>query len=98
MVGWAVAIVALALALVLVNAGRASASGRERRRLARIERQVQLIMDHLGVVESLPNVVAELDRGRRVQAIKAYREATGAGLGEAKAAVDAMARERGLQP
>jgi hypothetical protein len=69
------------------------------RRLARIERQLSLIMERLDVQDpepSMPGVVRELEQGRKIQAIKIYREETGAGLAEAKAAVEAIARERGL--
>jgi hypothetical protein len=69
------------------------------RRLAAIERKLQLVIDHLGIAEpqpAMPDVVRELDAGRKIQAIKAYRDATGAGLKEAKDAVDEMARQRGL--
>jgi ribosomal protein L7/L12 len=73
-----------------------AAEKRRARRLARIERQLQAIMDHLGIVEpALPQVVQALEAGKRLQAIKAYRDATGAGLKEARAAVDSIARERG---
>jgi ribosomal protein L7/L12 len=41
-------------------------------------------------------VLSNLDAGNKIQAIKAYREATGAGLKEAKDAVEEMARQRGL--
>jgi ribosomal protein L7/L12 len=44
----------------------------------------------------MPGVVRELEQGRKIQAIKIYREETGAGLAEAKAAVEAIAGERGL--
>lgn len=73
-------------------------SARERR-LARIERKLQLIMDQMGIIATesdMVEVVAQLERDKKIQAIKAYREATGAGLKEAKSAVEAMARERGL--
>jgi Ribosomal protein L7/L12 C-terminal domain len=99
MIGWWVALAAFALALVMAVAGRGSRSGDVERRLTRIERRLQLVVDHLGIVEpqpSYPGVIAELDQGRKIQAIKAYREATGVGLKEAKAAVDAIARERGV--
>ncbi|WP_431044214.1 ribosomal protein L7/L12 [Streptomyces sp. P1-3] len=64
------------------------------RRIARVERKIDLILDHLGLREHDPELerVAELARnGRKIQAIKAYREVTGAGLKEAKDAVDRMA-------
>jgi ribosomal protein L7/L12 len=41
----------------------------------------------------LPEVIDELARGRTIHAIKAYREATGAGLVEAKHAVEALERQ-----
>ena len=69
------------------------------RRLARIERQLDLIMRRLEIEEPespLPGVVAELEQGRKINAIKIYREQTGAGLAEAKAAVERIASERGL--
>ncbi|GAA1803315.1 hypothetical protein HC028_04860 [Planosporangium flavigriseum] len=77
----------------------AKEESRRTRRLAVIERRLQLVMDHLGVVDKqpeLPEVVRELEAGRKIQAIKAYRDATGAGLKEAKDAVEALARSRGL--
>ena len=37
-----------------------------------------------------------LKKGEKIQAIKLYREQTGAGLAEAKAAVEAIARRHGL--
>ncbi|MFJ8585743.1 ribosomal protein L7/L12 [Streptomyces sp. NPDC093595] len=64
------------------------------RRIARLETKVDLILDHLGIEHTDPRLgrVGELLRqGQRIEAIKAYREITGAGLKEAKDAVDAMA-------
>ncbi|WP_326688910.1 MULTISPECIES: ribosomal protein L7/L12 [unclassified Streptomyces] len=63
------------------------------RRLARVERKVDLILEHLGVQEHDPWLaeVAELARsGQKIQAIKRYRELTGEGLKEAKNVVDRM--------
>ena len=45
-------------------------------------------------LDLLTEVNAHLDDGKKVCAIKAYREATGVGIKEAKAAVDAMCLER----
>jgi ribosomal protein L7/L12 len=65
-------------------------------RLAAIERKLDLIMAHLGIEEPEPTLppraVQELVAGRKIAAIKAYREATGAGLREAKDAVEAYER------
>jgi hypothetical protein len=69
------------------------------RRLARIERRLDLITKRLEIEESeppVPGVVEQLEQGKKIQAIKTYREQTGAGLAEAKAAVESIARERGL--
>jgi ribosomal protein L7/L12 len=43
-----------------------------------------------------PELAIALQRGRKIEAIKIYRTVTGAGLGEAKTAVEAMERELGL--
>jgi hypothetical protein len=72
---------------------------RHSRRLTAIERRMQLIMDHLGIAEPvhpMPDVVRHLEAGEKIQAIKAYRKATGAGLKEAKDAVEQLAAQRGL--
>lgn len=42
------------------------------------------------------NLVVLLERGKKIDAIKEYREATGAGLKEAKDAVEALSAEYGL--
>jgi hypothetical protein len=44
-----------------------------------------------------PELVAALQRGRMIEAIKIYREQTGVGLKEAKAAVEEMARDFGVR-
>lgn len=73
-------------------------------RLVRLERQVDFLFRRLGIdpnsvtgpdaplPSSLHVAIAE---GRMVEAVKIYRKATGAGLLEAKRAVDAMARQAG---
>lgn len=48
------------------------------------------------VPEWLRPVVAELRGGNKIAAIKAYRQATGVGLAEAKATVEGLARQLGL--
>jgi len=64
-------------------------------RLRRIERKLDLIIEHLGirydeaVRDGLSDEVRSLaDEGRKIAAIKAYRQSTGASLVEAKRAVD----------
>jgi ribosomal protein L7/L12 len=64
------------------------------RRLRRLEEQVGLLSERLGLpfddpAAGMPAEVVELARsGKTIQAIKLYRELTGVGLGEAKDFVD----------
>jgi ribosomal protein L7/L12 len=89
------------LVLLVAGSGRRTAADHQARRLAAVERKLDLVMAHLGIHEPEPDapgaVLQELLAGRKIQAIKAYREATGAGLREAKDAVELLARQRGLQ-
>ncbi|MGK5445374.1 hypothetical protein ACSNN7_26605 [Micromonospora sp. URMC 105] len=89
-------IVLLLLVVVLLGAQLSLPARRDgtAARLAEIERRLQLVMDHLGVVDegpALPGVREHLARGEKIKAIKAYRAATGADLKTAKEAVEAMA-------
>ncbi|MEU8776243.1 ribosomal protein L7/L12 [Streptomyces sp. NPDC048606] len=63
-------------------------------RADRLERRLGLVLDHFGIEEPEPagmdRVRALAREGRAVSAIKVYREITGAGLVEAKQAVEAM--------
>ncbi|MDT0463053.1 ribosomal protein L7/L12 [Streptomyces gibsoniae] len=63
------------------------------RRVARIEQKLDLILDRMGLDAAdaaLDGVTALVREGKRIQAIKLYREVTGAGLKEAKEAVERM--------
>jgi len=83
----------LAAIVIASFAGLESKLVRTDRRIARVERKLDLVLDHLGLHEdepSLPQVAALLRDGKKIQAIKAYREATGADLREAKEAVERM--------
>ncbi|MFI2377102.1 hypothetical protein ACH5AO_18795 [Streptomyces sp. NPDC018964] len=63
------------------------------RRAARVERKLDTVMRHLGLQEEIPGREEILDlvrRGKKIQAIKLYRETTGADLVEAKQAVDRL--------
>ncbi|MEU1528238.1 ribosomal protein L7/L12 [Streptomyces fagopyri] len=84
---------ALAMVVFASYAGLEGRLGRTDRRIARVERKLDLILGHLGIQENEPELeqVAALARdGRKIQAIKAYREFTGVGLKEAKDAVERM--------
>ncbi len=84
----------LIAAVVLVGiAGVESRISRADRRVARVERKLDLVLDHLGLAEHDPRMdeVASLAReGKIVQAVKRYREITGDGLKESKEAVDRL--------
>ncbi|WP_433624237.1 ribosomal protein L7/L12 [Nocardia sp. CA-120079] len=75
-------------------------NNRLERRIDRLERKLDLIIKHLGLPSQDPatpyDEIDELIRqGRKIHAIKLYRDLTGSGLREAKDAVEA--RERHLR-
>lgn len=95
------ALVGLAAVLVLVavtaSIGQKEAERRQMRRLAIVERKLDAVLEQLGVQVPEPHlaeVEALLRRGKTIHAIKAYREATGADLREAKEAVDRLSGRR----
>ena len=72
-------------------------------RVFQLEAQVKFLYTHLGVtfVEDIspiddPQVIAALRQGNLIEAIKAYRLSTNAGLAEAKAAVEEIRARVGL--
>lgn len=72
-----------------------SSGGDVSARLARIEQKLDLLIAGLGLAGGgqdprLAEVRALAAGGRKIEAIKLYREITGQGLREAKEAVDAM--------
>jgi ribosomal protein L7/L12 len=83
------------LGVLIVVTSRANPARDMERQVARLERKVDLILGQLGIAyaEELPKGAADLlARGQKIEAIKVYRMATGAGLAEAKAAVEAYQR------
>ncbi|NBH08188.1 ribosomal protein L7/L12 [Amycolatopsis sp. SID8362] len=83
--------------LVVVVALGSSATDRRLtrvdRRLARMETKLDAIAEKLGVTVEEPGldeVVALVRQGRKIQAIKVYRERTGADLKDAKDAVERL--------
>jgi len=72
-------------------------------RLFRLENRVAFLFQELGLEEKyqaemgqgimelgMAEIVALLRMGRKIEAIKLYRQQTGTGLAEAKAAIDRM--------
>ncbi|MEV7169877.1 hypothetical protein AB0O18_09295 [Streptomyces sp. NPDC093224] len=61
----------------------------------RMERRLALVLEHFGIEEPEPagmdEVRALIREDRLISAVKAYRRITGAGLAEAKLAVDELA-------
>jgi hypothetical protein len=82
------------VALTLLNTERQA--GGIRRDLARVDRKLSLLLKEMNIscdeVGGLSDRVKELarDPSRKIEAIKAYREETGAGLAEAKQTVEAF--------
>lgn len=73
------------------------------RRITRLERKVDLLLERADISEAdldrelqpdLGRVTELLRNGKRIQAIKVYRKITGAHLVEAKNSVERMAGER----
>ena len=60
-----------------------------------LEREGRLPLgDHRDLSNPSEEIVSLLEQGRKIEAIKLYREQTGAGLKEAKEAVEEVARQR----
>ncbi len=74
-----------------------------RLRVSRLEAQVDQLYKYLGITFSEdggraedPRIIAALKKRKIIDAIKYYRENTGAGLAEAKSAVEAIQARLGL--
>lgn len=92
------AVVILGLFLLpgpLANRERA----RTRAQLTAIDRKLDAVLQHLEITIGPcdhPEVVRHLIYGRKIHAIKAYRDQTGATLADAKAEVERIARHHNL--
>lgn len=77
--------------IVCILAGYFAALGNK---VEMIRRKVNAIAQHLGMdaggTQVPPQVLGLIQVGRKIEAIKVYREATGASLSDAKRAVEAM--------
>ena len=86
------------LIVVMLISNRISASGHRRSQqhaLDKLNTKIDLVMAQLDVVVPEPEGIADVDAliraDRKIEAIKRYRELTGDGLVDAKAAVDRRA-------
>ena len=68
-----------------------------RQRVSKLERQVAYLLDHLRLQYAedphqgvSPEILDLLRQGRKIQAIKLFREETGTGLREAKEFIDSL--------
>lgn len=75
------------------------------RRVRQLEQRMEQIAAHLGLPPLTGGAMAQqlgpdfdqaLLAGKKIQAIKIYRQVTGAGLADAKNEVERIARDRGL--
>ena len=88
----------VAAALIAVTIVARMASGEyQRHALSRLEAKLDALLKHEGIQfdpfsDCPPAEVDALRRGKKIDAIKAYREATGAGLKEAKEYVEEVQR------
>jgi ribosomal protein L7/L12 len=97
-----VALVVLLVGLIMLGMAASANSRREQlraaARLTAIERKLDAVVAHLGIAvpdQELPDVVRLVREDRRIEAIRAYRQETGASLLEAKNAVDTIASRFG---
>ncbi|MFD9895256.1 hypothetical protein ACFWY9_38450 [Amycolatopsis sp. NPDC059027] len=85
-------VVALLILGILAGASRGPGTRSLEYRLARVERKLDLVLDHLGITEPAGELTVEvaalLAQGKKIAAVKHYREATGTTLRDAKDAVD----------
>lgn len=93
--------VILVLMFLLFTGGSAYAAlrPRERARLFRIDRKLDLIIKHLQIDSSTLDEISEevkqlADQGQKIPAIKLHREQTGLGLRDAKEDVEAYLANR----
>lgn len=95
-------VVVLACAVIVSVQTRLLALQRRLDRLSRMEGKLDAMLKHAGIrfdpLDGLPKeALAALRQGRKIDAIKHYRQATGAGLAEAKDVIEeALRREAPL--
>jgi|SRR5580704_6374772 ribosomal protein L7/L12 len=97
-----IAVVGLCLAcLIAIIGARITAVERRIAGLSSVDAKLDLLLQHAGLkydpYKNVPTTVVEaLRAGKKITAIKCYREATGVGLKEAKDFVEALQRRSGV--
>ena len=91
------ALIAVAAIVVALVGARIGSIEQRLGALSRLEGKLDAVLKHQGIRfdpygETPPAVLDALRRGRTIEAIKAYRLATGVGLKEAKDYVDELRR------
>jgi ribosomal protein L7/L12 len=94
------AFVCLGIALISVLTAQTAALQKRASALSRIEAKLDLLLKNAGIgydafADLPPPVVEALRAGEKFRAIKCYREATGAGLKEAKEFIEEAQRRAG---
>jgi ribosomal protein L7/L12 len=92
-----------AVAMAALIAMRVAARERHLRTLSRLEAKLDALLKHQGIqfnpyADAPAAVVDALRRGKKIEAIKEYRAATGAGLKDAKDYVDELERRTAARP
>ncbi len=83
----------VALFLVVLGSSWTSTGSNNAQLVGRLDRKVDLILKHLGIdpnQEVNQEIVELMKAGQKIQAIKLYRQQTGAGLKEAKDYVESL--------
>jgi len=84
-------------AIAVLVVARIASRAHDGRGLPRVEAKIDALLKHHGVrfdpySDVPPTVIEALHRGNKIEAIKAYRAATGTGLKEAKEYVEEIQR------
>jgi hypothetical protein len=91
----------LPLAILLLISWRLDGTDRRLRELSRIDVKLDLLLKQAGIEYNPyrnlpPNVIDALKRGKKIDAIKKYREAAGVNLKEATEVIEKVQRVAGI--
>ena len=97
-------VLALALVVLLLLAGLRYRLERVQTRVAelsRLEAKIDLLLEHAGIAfdpykKVAPEIADAVRAGRKIEAIKLHRNATGVGLRDAKEYVEGLQRRSGV--